>query len=116
MESSDRELLIEINGRLLSIEAEQARQANEISAARNEIREMREGQRILSVQVDALQTSVYWVLAAIGIFLAAIAVLPTWNRKQEKPAPEVKPETSITPSEILRMINAAMDARLPQKD
>ena len=31
-------------------------------------------QRLLHVKVDDLQTSVYWVLAAIGIFLAALGI------------------------------------------
>lgn len=125
MVSSDRVIIIEIDGktyrlnesghgfqqevlnRLDGIESRLGALESRVGAVERELGYVRHDQA-------NLQTSVYWGLAVIGIFLAAIAVLPSWSRKQEKPDTEVKPDPSITPSEILRMINAAMDARLPK--
>ncbi|MBQ7154859.1 MAG: hypothetical protein IJR85_04820 [Synergistaceae bacterium] len=109
MESTDREILIELYGKVAAIEAEQARQKQEISSMHTEIGYLREGQVILQHDIANLQTSVYWELAVIGIFLAALAVLPGLRRK---PEPEPKPEPSLTPSEVMKMINEGINSRL----
>ena len=46
-------------------------------------------QRLLYSKIDGLQTSVYWTLAAIGIFLAAIQLWP--RKKDSDPVKTVQP-------------------------
>ena len=77
MISSDREILISINGEVQSLSMRVSRLEGEISGLRTEIKEIRDNQVILSHDLASLQTSVYWIFAAIGIFLAAVSILPS---------------------------------------
>ncbi len=69
-------------------------------------------QRLTRDRVDNLQTSVYWILGAIGIFLAALAI-PSILRRPETPKPELKPEPPavIDIAEIARQVSAILESK-----
>ena len=56
MESTDREILIEINGRIMSLEAEQRRQKEELASLRQEVKAVHDEQLLLHVKLDTLST------------------------------------------------------------
>ena len=89
MESTDREILIEINGRIMSLEAEQRRQKEELASLRQEVKAVHDEQLLLHVKLDTLSTFMYWILGAIGIFIAAVtlpaAIASIRTSKPEKP-------------------------------
>ena len=101
MESTDREILI-------AIQAEQARQREEFSEFRGEVRQELDSPHtellILNHDVANLQTSVYWVLGAIGIFLAAL-VLPSIIRK---PDTSLQSAGATNPREVVDAVSEAM--------
>ena len=82
---------IVINGQVFSVEGQVLKPVNEnnfqqevlkrldgiesrLGSIESRLGTVEQGQRLLHVKVDDLQTSVYWVLAAIGIFLAALGI------------------------------------------
>ena len=74
MESTDREILIEINGRIMSLEAEQRRQKEELASLRQEVKVVHDEQLLLHVKLDTLSTFMYW------IFIAAVT-LPSMHSR-----------------------------------
>ena len=74
MVSTDRDIL-------LDIKAEQVKQRQEFSEFKAVVLKRLDNveyeQKLLHSKIDSLQTSVYWVLGAIAIFLAAIQLYDT---------------------------------------
>ena len=113
MESTDREILLEINGRVISLEAELRRQREEFS----EFRAITE-KRLDNIEYDLrelrhdnanLSTFMYWILGAIGIFIAAVT-LPSTIASIRTSKPE-KPERHDIPDivEIARQVKQILD-------
>ncbi len=74
----------------------------EQQSVRQELRAVHEEQRVLAVRMDDLQTSVYWFLGAVGIFIAAMtipAVISSMVSAFRRPQPE-------RPDNIDSMVNA----------
>lgn len=71
MVSTDREIL-------LDIKAELSKQRQEFTEFKGVVLKRLDNveyeQRLLHSKIDGLQTSVYWVLGAVGIFLAALGI------------------------------------------
>ena len=71
MLSTDREIL-------LDIKAELSKQRQEFTEFKGVVLKRLDNveyeQRLLHSKIDGLQTSVYWVLGAVGIFLAALGI------------------------------------------
>ena len=92
MTSTDREILLEINGRIMRMESRL-----ENVESRVEVIERRLD--IQGTKLEDLQTSVYWVFAGIGILLAIstifLALMP-FMRREEK---------GVSLSEVIAMIN-----------
>lgn len=80
MESSDREILLRIEGRVIRLEGKVDGLSERVGTLEAKVGALEQGQRLLHVQIDSLQTSVYWVLAAIGIFLASL-IIPSLRKK-----------------------------------
>ena len=101
MESTDREIL-------LAIQAEQARQREEFLEFRGEVRQELDSLHtelvILNHDAANIQTSVYCVLGAIGIFLAAL-VIPSIIRK---PGSTSSHQEITNPEEIVDSVSNAM--------
>lgn len=92
MESTDRELLLEINGRLVRIETRLDNLEVRVSAleermTRQEIRmdTFETELRHTNDKIDWMQTTIYWGFAILGV---AAAYVPLFRReKNEQPAP-----------------------------
>lgn len=107
MMSSDREILIEIQGsiyrlntRLEHVEAEQKELRAEIIHTREDVRE-------LSGRIGVLESSIGWGLAVIGIFLAFITFVTGCFvfLKREKPEPErVQRDTGLSRLEVVQIM------------
>ena len=67
MVSTDREIL-------LDIQAEQAKQRQELSELKAEVKQLHIEQRILLVRMDDLQTSVYWTLGVVTLIFTMVTL------------------------------------------
>ena len=100
MVSTDRDILLDINGRLIHLEGEQAKQRQDFSEFKALVLK-----RLDNIETDitiikhdqaALQTSVYWFLGVVTLFLTAlgmigiIATIITAFRKSERSQPDSK--------------------------
>ena len=93
MVSTDRDIL-------LDIKAEQVKQRQEFSEFKAVVLKRLDNveyeQRLLHSKIDSLQTSVYWVLGVITLFLTALgmigiaATIITAFRKSERSQPDSK--------------------------
>ena len=107
MTSTDREILISINDRVSRLEGD-------MTELKAEVRVVQDNQVALARRIDRLddkfdmmQTSVYWIFAAIGIFLAAATFLPSAlsSRNKETPAPApATAEKGLSVSDVLNLI------------
>ena len=100
MTSSDREILIAIDGKVTVLGAR-------VDALEASMREVREEQRLLRAEISSLTTAVYWVLGAIGIFLGALGVftaLYLWLSDKRREGKNIAPAFSQTsrPAEDFR--------------
>lgn len=98
MTSSDREILIEISGRLVRMESRMDK-----LETRMEVIERRLD--IIETRVEGLQTSVYWIFAGIsvviGISTMFLSVLPNLRREEK--------EKGATLSDMIALIKFGRD-------
>ena len=95
MESTDREILLEINGRLQSLEAWKSEENTRLGHLEARFGQVEVNQAVMhdailvnTTRLDGLQNSLYWGFAILGII---IAFVPLWRgRRSESPAPTPK--------------------------
>ncbi|MBQ7154858.1 MAG: hypothetical protein IJR85_04815 [Synergistaceae bacterium] len=118
MDSADREITAEIDGRVYVLQQSGQSYQPEVLKRLDGIEQrlgglearagaLENGQALILGRIDTLATAVYWVLGAIGIFLAALGIFTgiyLWIASDRKEKREVRPDSSLTPSEVIRIV------------
>ena len=113
MTSSDSEIVVIIDGKEYGVQEISGRKSDFQAEVLHRLGSIEAEQRYLADRIDTLTTAVYWILGAIGIFLAALGIFTgiyMWIASARKDKPDPKPEVSM--SEIVKTMNALIDARL----
>ena len=101
MLSSDREILIDIQGQLVKINTRLDRIESRMDKLETCMGRLEDRMTLLEHDMITLQTSVYWGLATIGIFLAGITIIPSVISLFRKPEPKSNDKIELTFSQFL---------------
>lgn len=90
MDSTDREILLDISGRLVRIESRVERVETRLDGLESRVAVMENELRLQSARTDWMQTTIYWGFAIIGVICAFVPLL-----RREKPTDSPQPPTQI---------------------
>ena len=119
MTSSDREILIEVAGEVKELRRDMNDTRERLGKLEQRVGVLEERTSLMHDSILVQSTQVDMLIWAVGIGFGLLAVMiafvgvfmPLFLSRREKPEhkPDIKPEASITPSEILRMIHSELE-------
>ena len=113
MTSSDRDILISINGRLERIELRLDRVEQRLDRVEQRLTAVEQKVEALTVKQDILQTSVYWGFAVMGLIFAFVGIfVPSITAMFTRLAELRSNKTSSSESETRQMMRTMLQEEL----